>query len=488
MNTPPSPSSTDRDLLAALRQGPAPDAFAEIVKRHAPLALSAARRILGDAHLAEDAVQAAFLVLSQKAPTLPESTVLAGWLYATTQLAARNMRRERVRRERREDTAMAERTRASTGKETSSVAEQDELWRALRPELDAALDELPRPQRDAVLLRCLEQRSPADSARELHISEAALSMRLSRGLDTLRGKLMRRGVEATSAMLMGLCALNGTEALTPTLTQSLLGISSNPAAVSAAATASAKGVVKAMFLTKLKLYAAASLALALLGGGSFYLAHAEDNAPPARPTQPQGQAQPNPRPMPGGGNGANVQGQPAPKPAEGLQASLVAKKNAYVIGEKLEIALVLKNTTDKKLVLLKPFGPGDFRFCLSATVMGPNGKALDAANFPPQQNARPGGISHGGTDEDYVELDPGQEYRAELFSGFEYTGMDKAAGVHGAFGHSYYKLDSAGEYSFKVQYDSTIQPYGPLGAQKFPKQRWLGKLETETLKLTIAAK
>ena len=67
---------TDRELLAEYVEGGSQQAFGQIVARHADMVYSACLRRLGDAHAAEDAVQAAFLVLMRKARSLAPGTVI----------------------------------------------------------------------------------------------------------------------------------------------------------------------------------------------------------------------------------------------------------------------------------------------------------------------------------------------------------------------------------------------------------------------------
>ncbi len=53
----------DADLIREFVQDGSDTAFAELVKRHVDLVFSAARRQLGDAHLAEEVTQSVFCLL-----------------------------------------------------------------------------------------------------------------------------------------------------------------------------------------------------------------------------------------------------------------------------------------------------------------------------------------------------------------------------------------------------------------------------------------
>ena len=82
------------DRFLARRDEAAEEAFAELVQRHGPMVLGVCRRILGDAHDAEDAFQATFLVLARKAASVVRREKVASWLYG---VAVRTAKEARVR-------------------------------------------------------------------------------------------------------------------------------------------------------------------------------------------------------------------------------------------------------------------------------------------------------------------------------------------------------------------------------------------------------
>ena len=67
----------DADLLLAYAERGDAAAFRRIVERHGPMVLGLCRRALGDGHAAEDAFQAAFLVLARQAASVRRPEALA---------------------------------------------------------------------------------------------------------------------------------------------------------------------------------------------------------------------------------------------------------------------------------------------------------------------------------------------------------------------------------------------------------------------------
>src|SRR5262245_36772038 len=82
-------------------------AFAELVRRHGPMVLGVCRQLLRDAHDAEDAFQATFLILVSKGRSIRQSELLGPWLYGVAVRVARkakSLNERRRRHERREAT------------------------------------------------------------------------------------------------------------------------------------------------------------------------------------------------------------------------------------------------------------------------------------------------------------------------------------------------------------------------------------------------
>src|SRR5262245_43119531 len=92
-STPKLATRADRDLLRAFVERADEAAFAELVARHGPLVLGACRRVLTDAPDAEDAFQAAFMILARKASTIRRPERLGAWLYGVALRCAFRIRK-----------------------------------------------------------------------------------------------------------------------------------------------------------------------------------------------------------------------------------------------------------------------------------------------------------------------------------------------------------------------------------------------------------
>src|SRR5438045_2806174 len=78
----------DADLLAPFVRTRDPAAFEALVRRHGPLVLAACRAVLADPADADDACQAAFVVLHRKAHTVRDARTLGGWLFRVARRSA----------------------------------------------------------------------------------------------------------------------------------------------------------------------------------------------------------------------------------------------------------------------------------------------------------------------------------------------------------------------------------------------------------------
>lgn len=193
---------SDRELLTRYRNGNAPDAFAELVKRHVDFVYSAARRQVHDQHLAEDVTQNVFLLLLKKEPRLEGHENLGGWLFQAAMFEARNALRTR-RRE-------AARVNKLAMNQPEQKSEMDaHIWNEVEPHVNEALEALNEAEREAVVLRYF-QRHPYDRvAAALGVSEAAARQRVHRGLERMREFLTKRGVVAEAVALSAAIRLHG---------------------------------------------------------------------------------------------------------------------------------------------------------------------------------------------------------------------------------------------------------------------------------------
>src|SRR5205085_10440213 len=79
--------------------------FTVLIERHGPMVLGVCRRLLQHAQDAEDACQATFLVFARKAGSIRKSASLGSWLHGIACRVAANLKRQRLRRQKREQRA-----------------------------------------------------------------------------------------------------------------------------------------------------------------------------------------------------------------------------------------------------------------------------------------------------------------------------------------------------------------------------------------------
>lgn len=186
-------AATDEQLLADYLARQSDDAFAAILGRHGPMVFNVCRRILHDAHAAEDVFQATFAVLARRAGAIHRRASVAGFLHGVAYRLAVRARKRRVRE-----------LPASLCDNAAGPAEQL-TWKEMLGILDDELGRLPEPYRTPLVLCYLEGRTQDEAARQLGRSLNTLRRRLARGRRLLEARLRGRGV-TLETVLAGLLA------------------------------------------------------------------------------------------------------------------------------------------------------------------------------------------------------------------------------------------------------------------------------------------
>jgi serpin B len=256
-------------------------AFAELVRRHGPLVLRVCRQVLRHEQDAEDAFQAVFLVLARKAASVRRRDALGGWLHRVALHVALDARARAGRRR-----LVEQQVAAMPPADAPADPDRSDLW----PVLHEEVDRLPAKYRLPVVLCYLDGRTNEEAARRLRCPVGTVKVRLSRARDLLRRRLTRRGAALAAAALGLLAAESARAALSPALVEAAARAAVRFAAgaagaVPAPAAALAKGVLRSMFVRKLKIIASVLLVLAVGAGFGFLRppTRAADPAPPAGP-------------------------------------------------------------------------------------------------------------------------------------------------------------------------------------------------------------
>lgn len=267
-----SRTCSDRELLHRFLDAEDEAAFTVLVERHGPMIQALCRRLLRDRHEADDACQAAFLVLARKARSVRKQESLASWLHGVAYRISLSLRRQRARRVRREQAA---------SRPDLQSADDNLTWRELRAVLDEELERLPERYRAPLILCYLEGKTRDEAAQQLGAKPGALHGLLDRGRKLLRDRLTKRGLPLSAALFATALAESATRAA---LTPAIVVTSARAALALVRGETIGDGLIgsqvltlvteasQAMFMTKLKIGAALVVAAGILTsvvGGSL---------------------------------------------------------------------------------------------------------------------------------------------------------------------------------------------------------------------------
>jgi RNA polymerase sigma factor (sigma-70 family) len=243
-------------------------AFEVLIWRHGPMVLGVAQRVLRNVHDAEDVLQATFLALVRQAHAIGRREALGAWLHKVayrTALGARNQRRKRAAVPLTDTPAPESRTPSS---------ELDALVL-----LDEELQRLPAKYRTPLVLSYLQGQSNREIAVQLGCPIGTVFTRLARGRAMLRTRLLRRGVTMSAGALTAALTesasastLSAELVRTTVLAAVAFAAGSGAAAVSPQVAALTEGVLKMMWLGRLKLIAAVLVLAAVAGSSAGLLA------------------------------------------------------------------------------------------------------------------------------------------------------------------------------------------------------------------------
>src|SRR4051812_2538700 len=188
------------------------DAFAKIVERHGRLVWMICSQVLRHHQDVQDAFQATFLILAERAQSIRASDSASSWLFGVAQRTALGARRKRDRR--REETLA---TDPPAREESLRSIDKREMLYVLMQEMEA----LPNRYQTPLVMRYLEGQSRRAIAEQTDSTVGQIQGRLVRGRRLLRSRFFRRGVSLSlAAGAAAGTAASAEAAVTPALVDS----------------------------------------------------------------------------------------------------------------------------------------------------------------------------------------------------------------------------------------------------------------------------
>jgi RNA polymerase sigma-70 factor (ECF subfamily) len=168
---------SDAELIAAIIGGDL-DAFSRLVSRYRDTHMRFAVRMLGDRFDADDALQSAWLRAFRHLQQCAEPGRFGIWMYSIVANECRSLAFRRNRRERR---IISDEVALESAQSVDAIERQ-----LLREEIERALAELDVDQREAFLMKHVEDLSYEEMAEITGAGSSALKMRVKRACERLR--------------------------------------------------------------------------------------------------------------------------------------------------------------------------------------------------------------------------------------------------------------------------------------------------------------
>jgi RNA polymerase sigma factor (sigma-70 family) len=250
-----APGISDGHLLRRFLDQRDERAFAVLVRRHGSMVLGVCRRILGNHADAEDACQAAFMVLVRKAPSLTGRRFIGDWLHGVARRTSLKARSAAARR-RAVEPAMAR-----------SEAQGEQPRNDWLPRLDEEIARLPEKYRLPLVLCDLQGKTRQQASQQLDWPEGTVAGRLVRARALLAKRLLRGEAffgdsgTAKAAMPVGLV-----QSTIEAAAWAVRGKTLAQGAFSHSALVIAQGVMRTMFWNKVKFAGLAIVTMVAIAG------------------------------------------------------------------------------------------------------------------------------------------------------------------------------------------------------------------------------
>lgn len=182
---------SDGELLREFLSQRDEASFAALLRRHGAPVLRVCRHVLGHEQDAEDAFQATFLVLAQKAASIRKEASLASYLHGVAYRLSLRAKRDATRRRWHE---------RHVPPRAAHVDAVDPSWREVQAIVEEEIARLPEKWRAPFLLCQVQGLGRAEAARQLRIKEGTVWSRLSAARARLQKRLTQRGIALTAAL------------------------------------------------------------------------------------------------------------------------------------------------------------------------------------------------------------------------------------------------------------------------------------------------